>query len=96
MMLHHLQLIVLHNQMDLQSDSNADNPKDETSNAELLNSSDAVQNNNGDATAANDAQEKVEVVDVASGSPLPGMKIIVSIWICNRFHMNFLSVYVHK
>ncbi|XP_006643737.2 probable zinc metalloprotease EGY2, chloroplastic isoform X1 [Oryza brachyantha] len=52
-----------------ESDSNADNTKDET-----LNSSDTVQNIDADATAANDAQDKVEVVDVAVGSPLPGMK----------------------
>ncbi|XP_062192697.1 probable zinc metalloprotease EGY2, chloroplastic isoform X3 [Phragmites australis] len=47
--------------------------KDETSNAELLGSSD-TQNIDGDATATNDTQENVEVVEVASGSPLPGMR----------------------
>ncbi|XP_062192689.1 probable zinc metalloprotease EGY2, chloroplastic isoform X2 [Phragmites australis] len=55
-----------------ESDSNIDN-KDETSNAELLGSSD-TQNIDGDATATNDTQENVEVVEVASGSPLPGMR----------------------
>jgi len=48
--------------------------KDETTNAELLSSSDAVQNMDGDATTTNHTQENVEVVEVASGSPLPGMK----------------------
>uniref|UniRef100_A0A0E0JDW5 Peptidase M50 domain-containing protein n=1 Tax=Oryza punctata TaxID=4537 RepID=A0A0E0JDW5_ORYPU len=57
-----------------ESETNADNPKDETVNTEPLNSSDTVQNIDGDATAATDEQEKVEVVDVAVGSPLPGMK----------------------
>jgi len=60
-----------------ETDSSADNTKDESPNAELLNSPDtSVQNINGDAnTATNgDAKEQVEVVDVASGSPLPGMK----------------------
>ncbi|TKW13363.1 hypothetical protein SEVIR_5G095700v4 [Setaria viridis] len=56
------------------SDSNIDNKKDETTNAELLSSSDAAQNIDGDATTTNDMQENVEVVEVASGSPLPGMK----------------------
>uniref|UniRef100_K3XGB2 Peptidase M50 domain-containing protein n=1 Tax=Setaria italica TaxID=4555 RepID=K3XGB2_SETIT len=56
------------------SDSNIDN-KDETTNAELLSSSDAAQNIDGDATTTNDMQENVEVVEVASGSPLPGMKL---------------------
>lgn len=75
-------------------DSSADNTKDESPSAELLNSIDTVQNVDGDARAdsasdtvqnidgdarANaasdsDVQEQVEVVDVASGSPLPGMK----------------------
>ncbi|CAL4958044.1 unnamed protein product [Urochloa decumbens] len=57
-----------------ETDSNIDNKKDETTNAELLSSSDAVQNIDGDATTTNDTQEDVEVVEVASGSPLPGMK----------------------
>ncbi|KAG8046117.1 hypothetical protein GUJ93_ZPchr0008g12505 [Zizania palustris] len=59
-----------------ESDSNSDNMTDETVNTEPLNSNDVFQNidGNGDATAASDAQEKVEVVDVATGSPLPGMK----------------------
>ncbi|PAN32170.1 hypothetical protein PAHAL_5G469100 [Panicum hallii] len=57
-----------------ESYSNIDNKKDETTNAELLTSSDAVQNTDGDATTTNDTQENVEVVEVASGSPLPGMK----------------------
>ncbi|XP_039809784.1 probable zinc metalloprotease EGY2, chloroplastic isoform X3 [Panicum virgatum] len=56
-----------------ESDSNIDNKKDETTNAELLSSSDAVQNIDGDATTTNHTQN-VEVVEVASGSPLPGMK----------------------
>ncbi|CAO2185564.1 unnamed protein product [Urochloa humidicola] len=57
-----------------ESDSSIDNKKDETTNAELLSSSDAVQNIDGDATTTNDTQEDEEVVEVASGSPLPGMK----------------------
>jgi len=57
-----------------ESYSNIDNKKDETTNAELLSSSDAVQNIDGDATTTNHTQENVEVVEVASGSPLPGMK----------------------
>jgi len=57
-----------------ESGSNIDNKKDETTNAELLSSSDAVQNMDGDATTTNHTQENVEVVEVASGSPLPGMK----------------------
>ncbi|KAJ1282669.1 hypothetical protein BS78_03G069700 [Paspalum vaginatum] len=48
--------------------------KDETMNTELLSSSDTVQKSEGDATSINDTQEDVEVVEVASGSPLPGMK----------------------
>uniref|UniRef100_A0A0D9UWL7 Peptidase M50 domain-containing protein n=1 Tax=Leersia perrieri TaxID=77586 RepID=A0A0D9UWL7_9ORYZ len=48
--------------------------KDETVNTEPLNSSDTAQNIDGDATAASDEQEKEEVIDVAVGSPLPGMK----------------------
>ncbi|WVZ72199.1 hypothetical protein U9M48_020697 [Paspalum notatum var. saurae] len=48
--------------------------KDETTNAELLSYSDTVQKIEGDATSINDTQEDVEVVEVASGSPLPGMK----------------------
>ncbi|GJN37522.1 hypothetical protein PR202_gb26491 [Eleusine coracana subsp. coracana] len=46
--------------------------KDDTTNAEPLSSINTVQN--PDATAASDTQENVEVIDVASGSPLPGMK----------------------
>uniref|UniRef100_A0A0D9Y332 Peptidase M50 domain-containing protein n=1 Tax=Oryza glumipatula TaxID=40148 RepID=A0A0D9Y332_9ORYZ len=57
-----------------ESETNADNTKDETVNTEPLSSSDTVQNIDGDATPASDAQENVEVVDVAVGSPLPGMK----------------------
>ncbi|CAO1944025.1 unnamed protein product [Urochloa humidicola] len=57
-----------------ESDYDIDNKKDETTNAELLSSSDAVQNIDGDATTTSDTQEDVEVVEVASGSPLPGMK----------------------
>jgi len=60
-----------------ESGSNIDNKKDETTNAELLSSSDAVQNMDGDATTTNHTQENVEVVEVASGSPLPGMKVII-------------------
>jgi len=52
--------------------------KDESPNAEPVSASDTVQNIDGDATAAADsaAQEQVVEVDVnvASGSPLPGMK----------------------
>ncbi|KAF8705041.1 hypothetical protein HU200_031299 [Digitaria exilis] len=58
----------------VESDSNIDNKKDETTNAEPLSSSNTVQNIDGDATASNDTQENVEVVEVTSGSPLPGMK----------------------
>ncbi|OQU86346.1 probable zinc metalloprotease EGY2, chloroplastic isoform X4 [Sorghum bicolor] len=57
-----------------ESDSSIDNKKDETANAELLSSSDTVQNVDGDATSTNDVQENVEVIEVVSGSPLPGMK----------------------
>ncbi|KAL6848211.1 hypothetical protein ACP4OV_022339 [Aristida adscensionis] len=59
-----------------ESDSNIDNKKDETTatNPEVLASSDTVQNTDGDVTATSDAEEKVEVDDVARGSPLPGMK----------------------
>ncbi|KAJ1282668.1 hypothetical protein BS78_03G069700 [Paspalum vaginatum] len=57
-----------------ESDSNIDDKKDETMNTELLSSSDTVQKSEGDATSINDTQEDVEVVEVASGSPLPGMK----------------------
>ncbi|KAK3160313.1 hypothetical protein QOZ80_1BG0057840 [Eleusine coracana subsp. coracana] len=55
-----------------ESDSDIDNKKDDTTNAEPLSSINTVQN--PDATAASDTQENVEVIDVASGSPLPGMK----------------------
>uniref|UniRef100_A0A453DW03 Peptidase M50 domain-containing protein n=1 Tax=Aegilops tauschii subsp. strangulata TaxID=200361 RepID=A0A453DW03_AEGTS len=52
--------------------------KDESPNAEPVSASDTVRNIDGDATAAADsaAQEQVVEVDVnvASGSPLPGMK----------------------
>ncbi|XP_037411228.1 probable zinc metalloprotease EGY2, chloroplastic isoform X6 [Triticum dicoccoides] len=52
--------------------------KDESPNAEPVSASDTVQNIDGDATAAADsaAQEQLVEVDVnvASGSPLPGMK----------------------
>ncbi|XP_062191341.1 probable zinc metalloprotease EGY2, chloroplastic isoform X2 [Phragmites australis] len=51
-----------------------DEKKDETTNAELLSFSDTVQNIDGDTTATNETQENVEVVEVASGSPLPGMR----------------------
>ncbi|KAF8662861.1 hypothetical protein HU200_055441 [Digitaria exilis] len=57
-----------------ESVSNIDNKKDETTNAEPLSSSNTVQNIDGDATTVNDTQENVEVVEVNSGSPLPGMK----------------------
>ncbi|KAL6627470.1 hypothetical protein ACP70R_031196 [Stipagrostis hirtigluma subsp. patula] len=57
-----------------ESDYSIDNKKDETTGAEPLGSSDTVQDTGGDATAASDTQEKVEVIDVARGSPLPGMK----------------------
>ncbi|KAK3163850.1 hypothetical protein QOZ80_1AG0009150 [Eleusine coracana subsp. coracana] len=56
----------------VESDSDIDNKKDDTTNAEPLSSSNTVQN--PDATAASDTQENVEVIDVASGPPLPGMK----------------------
>ncbi|KAF7027502.1 hypothetical protein CFC21_039542 [Triticum aestivum] len=53
--------------------------KDESPNAEPVSASDTVQNIDGDATAAADsaAQEQLVEVDVnvASGSPLPGMKL---------------------
>ncbi|KAM3346509.1 hypothetical protein ACQJBY_020837 [Aegilops geniculata] len=52
--------------------------KDESPNAEPVSASDTVQSIDGDATAATDsaAQEQLVEVDVnvASGSPLPGMK----------------------
>ncbi|XP_037411223.1 probable zinc metalloprotease EGY2, chloroplastic isoform X1 [Triticum dicoccoides] len=54
--------------------------KDESPNAEPVSASDTVQNIDGDATAAADSaaqkqEQLVEVdVNVASGSPLPGMK----------------------
>ncbi|TVU21996.1 hypothetical protein EJB05_31669, partial [Eragrostis curvula] len=54
-----------------ESDSNIDNKKDETTNAEPLSYSN---NPDGDTTPASDTQENMEIVDVASGSPLPGMK----------------------
>lgn len=57
-----------------ESDSNIEDKKDETTNAELLNSSDIIQKTEGDPTSTNDTQENVEVIEVASGSPLPGMK----------------------
>ncbi|XP_037411225.1 probable zinc metalloprotease EGY2, chloroplastic isoform X3 [Triticum dicoccoides] len=55
--------------------------KDESPNAEPVSASDTVQNIDGDATAAADSaaqkqEQLVEVdVNVASGSPLPGMKL---------------------
>ncbi|KAI5004523.1 hypothetical protein ZWY2020_031766 [Hordeum vulgare] len=58
--------------------SGADNTKDESPNAEPVSASDTAQNIGRDATAAADtaAQEQVVEADVnvASGSPLPGMK----------------------
>lgn len=59
-----------------ENDSSIDNKKDETTNAEaaLLSSGDTVQDMDGDATSTNVIQENVEVIEVASGSPLPGMK----------------------
>uniref|UniRef100_A0A804N061 Peptidase M50 domain-containing protein n=1 Tax=Zea mays TaxID=4577 RepID=A0A804N061_MAIZE len=58
-----------------ENDSSLDN-KDETTNAEaaLLSSGDTVQDMDADATSTNGIQENVEVIEVASGSPLPGMK----------------------
>uniref|UniRef100_A0A804N062 Peptidase M50 domain-containing protein n=1 Tax=Zea mays TaxID=4577 RepID=A0A804N062_MAIZE len=59
-----------------ENDSSLDN-KDETTNAEaaLLSSGDTVQDMDADATSTNGIQENVEVIEVASGSPLPGMKL---------------------
>ncbi|KAM0885793.1 hypothetical protein ACQ4PT_030101 [Festuca glaucescens] len=60
-----------------ETDSSADNTKDESPNAEPLSISNTLRNiSRLTSTAAtdSDAKAQVEVVDVASGSPLPGMK----------------------
>lgn len=56
------------------ADSIIDQDKDEPCNNELLNQDVTLQKNEDDLVAHNDNQEKDDNLEVASGSPLPGMK----------------------
>ncbi|CAL9121378.1 unnamed protein product [Musa textilis] len=56
------------------ADSIIDQDKDEPRNIELLNQDVTLQKNEDDLVAHNNNQEKDDNLEVASGSPLPGMK----------------------